>query len=300
MRPSIPALVPVLVGGLLLATVGAASAQTLRGSRVAMQRQNSVARDLDYSFLETSGQVRRFADLGLLVPVKSTSHVRLTGVSHPYARPAVKVLVERLGQQYHAACGERLVVTSLTRPMSEQPRNASDLSVHPAGMAVDLRISKKRSCQRWLEKTLLSLEDRGVLDATKEKRPPHFHVAVFPERYLAYVEKLGGGKAVKVASTAGSKPKTSTAGKDVVIRASNPGKSTSPGARVAAAEPEETTGGAQATTIEKYRVNRGDTLWTIARRYGTTVAELKAVNKLRTSRIAAGQVITIPAGSAAP
>lgn len=289
-------MVPVLVCGLLLAGASAVSAQTLRGSRVAMQRQNNVARELDYSFLESSSQVRRFADLGLLVPVKSTSSVRLTGVSHPYARPAVKMLVERLGQQYHSACGERLVVTSLTRPMSEQPRNASELSVHPAGMAVDLRISRKRSCQRWLEKTLLSLEDRGVLDATKEKRPPHFHVAVFPERYLAYVEKLGGSKPVKVASASASSSRSESG---VVIRASNPGKSSAGTARLAAAESKETAGSAE-PAVEKYKVNRGDTLWTIARRYGTTVAELKAANKLRTSRIAAGQVITIPVGSAAP
>jgi hypothetical protein len=59
----------------------------------------------------------------------------------------VQTFVERLSSQYHNACGERLVVTSLTRPASEQPRNASDRSVHPTGMAIDLRLSTKGTCR---------------------------------------------------------------------------------------------------------------------------------------------------------
>lgn len=272
--------IPAIVGGLLLAGASAGEAQTLRGSRVAMQRQNSVAREQDYTFLATSGQVQKFVDLGLLVPVRGNGDYQLKGVSHPYARPALKTFVERLARQYHGACGERLVVTSLTRPTGEQPRNASDLSVHPAGMAVDLRISNKRSCQRWLERTLLSLEDRGVLDATREQRPPHFHVAVFPERYLAYVAQLGG--TVRLASTRSTPAEQATA-------AAIEGAPETPGS---AAE-------AQAA-VEKYRVNRGDSLWTIARRYGTTVALIKELNNLRGSRIAAGQVHTVPVGNVAP
>jgi membrane-bound lytic murein transglycosylase D len=42
-----------------------------------------------------------------------------------------------------------------------------------------------------------------------------------------------------------------------------------------------------------YRVKRGDTLSTIARRYGVTVAELKKWNALRTSRIQSGQRLAI-------
>src|SRR5690606_31356593 len=69
----------------------------------------------------------------------------------------------------------------------KQPRNASPLSVHPAGMAVDLRVSARPSCVRWLEGELLLLEAEGRLDATREYRPPHFHVAVFPEAFAEFV-----------------------------------------------------------------------------------------------------------------
>jgi hypothetical protein len=81
------------------------------------------------------------------------------------------------------------VVTSLTRPISEQPRNSHRLSVHPTGMAVDLRVPADSGARRWLENTLLSLENNGVLDVTKEKSPPHYHVAVFPLKYEAYAAK---------------------------------------------------------------------------------------------------------------
>jgi LysM repeat protein len=39
---------------------------------------------------------------------------------------------------------------------------------------------------------LISLERRGVLEATEERQPPHFHVAVFPSPYSGYVERVTG------------------------------------------------------------------------------------------------------------
>ena len=162
----------------------------LGGSMASMRRQHAVARQNDYTFLRTAAQVREFVREDRLQPLESNEFLLVNRVSFPYARPAVKLLVERLARQYHAATGERLVVTSLTRPLSRQPRNAHDLSVHPAGMAVDFRIPSSRKARAWLESTLLSLEARELLDATRERRPPHYHVAVYPDRYTAYVERL--------------------------------------------------------------------------------------------------------------
>ncbi|MFN2239759.1 MAG: LysM peptidoglycan-binding domain-containing protein, partial [Thermoanaerobaculia bacterium] len=83
------------------------------------------------------------------------------------------------------------VVTSITRPTSEQPRNASPYSVHPTGMALDLRIPAKGSCRKYLESRLLRLERDNVLDATRENRPPHYHIALNP---TAYRNLVAGGK----------------------------------------------------------------------------------------------------------
>ena len=43
----------------------------------------------------------------------------------------------------------------------------------------------------------------------------------------------------------------------------------------------------------KYLIRRGDTLGTIARRFGVTVTDLKTWNELRTSRIRTGKLLTV-------
>lgn len=164
-------------------------AQSLLGSHESLLRQNEEAREHDFTYLRTAADVRDYAQQGLLVRLPGNADYELAGeeVSFPYARPEVKTFVERLSSQYHEACGERLVVTSLTRPITRQPPNASAISVHPTGMAVDLRRSDSSGCRQWLETVLLDLEGKGVLEATREQYPPHYHVAVFPNPYLQYV-----------------------------------------------------------------------------------------------------------------
>lgn len=184
MRTTIRTIAIVLLLGALTAP---ASAQSLRGSPWSMTRQNRVAHDHEFTFLSTGRGVRDFVAKGYLVELGGDANYTLVRVSYPYARPEVKVFVERLAAQYRAACGERLVVTSLTRPQSAQPNNASRRSVHPTGMAVDIRRSNDRTCRAWLEDTLLQLEKEGVLDATRERHPPHYHVAVFPNPYARYL-----------------------------------------------------------------------------------------------------------------
>lgn len=172
----------------------AAAAQSLRGSPGTVDRQNFAAQEHDFTFLDNGDHVRRFVEAGYLVPIRGNAAFRVKRISYPYARPEVKLFLTRLGRQYRAACGEDLVVTSLTRPWSRQPRNASPRSVHPTGMAVDLRRSTSRYCREWLEDVLLHLEGQGVIEAVRERRPPHYHVAVFPSQYAAYVASVGKGE----------------------------------------------------------------------------------------------------------
>ena len=179
--------------GLALVLLGIcvpASAQSLRGSVASLDRQNRIARQHDFTYIDTGERVRYFASQGWLVRVQPTRNFALHAVSFPYARPEVQLFVQRLGGQYRRACGEQLVVTSLTRPTSRQPRNASDRSVHPTGMALDVRYSGSRTCRNWLERVLGDLERQGVLEATRERRPVHYHIALFPEQYGTYVDGL--------------------------------------------------------------------------------------------------------------
>jgi hypothetical protein len=243
------------LAGLVLALAAApAPAQSLRGSRASLDRQNRQARQHDFTYLRRPSQLEQFVEAGLLVPLDDGASYRLHDVSFEVARPEVKLFVERLSSQYQRACGEPLIVTSLTRPTSEQPPNASARSVHPTGMAVDLRVPSDASCRRWLESALVSLEQDGVLDATLERNPLHLHVAVFPSEYAAYVSEQTGRSAASLVA----------------------GGST-------------------------HVVQPSDTLWAIARDYGTTPARIREANGLSSDVIRAGQKLEIPgAGPASP
>lgn len=187
--------------GLSLAAGGQSlQAQSLRGSPASLDRQNRIAHEHDFTYISTGKRVLYFAQKGWLVRVRPNRDFELHAVSFPYARPDVVTFLHRLAAQYRGACGEKLVVTSLTRPTSRQPRNASERSVHPTGMAVDLRYSHNRRCRVWLEDVLLQLEKTGVIEATREHYPAHYHVAVFPKEYHRYVAALTDRQATRVAS----------------------------------------------------------------------------------------------------
>ncbi len=175
---------------LTLATPALAHASELRGSPASMMRQHAIAMQEDYSFLRTPADVRKQEDAGRLVPVISGTDFTLSNVSFPSTRPEVLSFIEHFAAQYHAATGTRLVVTSLTRPSILQPSNAHKLSVHPAGMAVDFRVPADANSRAWLETSLLTMERDGLIDVTREKRPAHYHIAVFAEPFLAYAAKF--------------------------------------------------------------------------------------------------------------
>jgi len=179
----------------LAATLGAAStaaanAPSLRGSPAAMVQQNQVAKEHSLNFYRTGQEILSAVERGDLVKLEGNADYSVASfVTFPFLRPEALLFVERISQQYRAACGQKLVVTSAVRPSSAQPSNAHRLSVHPAGMAVDLRVSDRAACREWLESALLGMESRGVLNGIREFRPPHYHVAVFPNQYREYAEE---------------------------------------------------------------------------------------------------------------
>jgi hypothetical protein len=186
-------LVPLLVATPHASAVG----QSLGGSRASVDRMHRHAVAARLRFYPTAKAVRGAARAGRLERLSGTGDYRLKEVSLPYALPETRTFVERLSAQYRAACGSPLVVTSAVRPTAWMPPNGSDRSVHPSGMAVDLRRPRGR-CLAWLRRTLVSLERTGVIEATEERHPAHFHVAVYPRPYLRYVrgESVRRGKGV--------------------------------------------------------------------------------------------------------
>jgi len=176
-------LIPIsLCAASLVTAATPASAQSLRGSEssVSLMYRSAVRGGLD--FYETSSQVKRAILRGELVARRGNGNYVVANVRTPYVRPETKSFVANLAADYRRACGQPMVVTSATRPMSRKLVNSSSQSVHPTGIAVDLRRPSGR-CLTWLRRTLLVAERRGKVEATEERRPPHFHVAVLPVRY---------------------------------------------------------------------------------------------------------------------
>lgn len=296
-----------------------ADAQSLKGSRASMERQHSEAVKYGYAFAQTSALVSKFVAAGDLVKVEPNKHFDLHDVSYPYARPPVKLFVERLSAQYHEVCGEKLTITSLTRPIDKQPNNASSESVHPTGMAVDLRIPPAGRCRIWLEKTLLSLELADVLDVTRERHPPHYHVAVFTESYRQYALGTSSSNAISEYEVRRgdtlSRISSITGVSIAQLRAANgirgdlinvgqklsvPGSSTNvpaaaPAVMASNVSPSSSgnTNDVASVTEATHRVKRGDTLWRIARRYDTSVDALSSENGLVNDALQIGQVLRI-------
>ena len=287
MRPLITILSLVMVW-----TLGTAEAQSLRGSRRSVALQVSQATRHDFTFMETRNRITRFVEAGLLVKADGNRNYDISGVSYPYVRPAVKLFIERLSSQFRAACGEKLTVTSMTRPIAEQPPNSSDESVHPTGMAVDLRVPKTGNCRNWLNGVLLSLESSAVVEATREQSPPHYHVAVFPEPYEKYVASLGmtveeyvvqrGDSLTRIASRTGTTVPQLRAANGIQGDTIRPGDTL----RVPAPGDDMT-----------YRVQRGDTLSRIASLYGTSVDAITSANGLENDFIQVGQVLRLTAAN---
>jgi hypothetical protein len=179
LRTSARAATPGVAGALLAALLAApASAQTLRGSRGAVERAYSHALKRGLAFTSSRRDVERRAKAGHLVRLGGSPNYRLKGVALPYALPDTRAMLAHLASRYRRQCREPLVVTSALRPTSVRLPNSVAKSVHPTGLAFDLRAPRGR-CRPWLREELLSLERRGLVDATEERRPAHFHVIVY-------------------------------------------------------------------------------------------------------------------------
>jgi LysM repeat protein len=265
-------LIIVKVTAALLLCSSLAPAQTLMGSAASMEKQFQLARSYGFNFVNSASEVQRNVNSNQLVRVSPDRYMDLHDVSYPYAVSETKMFLSRLSAQYYSACGEKLTVTSLLRPRNRQPANASVRSVHPTGMAADLRIPSKAHCRAWLENTLLSLEKERVLDVTRERYPPHYHVAVYAKQYETRVAAIYGSNFGQPVTELRAQPQRDVAAVTVASRAA-----------------------ARSVTLQSYVVRRGDSLSLIADRTGVSVPQLRAANGLRGNLINAGQKLRIPA-----
>lgn len=192
------------VAGLCTVAALPCAAQSLRGSKASVDRMYRRALAERLTFYETPRGVRNAVAAGRLERLEPGDNYALHRVGYPFVQSATATFVERLAAQYRATCDEPMQVTSAVRPATRQPPNSVARSVHPTGMAVDLRKPTDAKCRSWLRERLLELERVGVLEATEEYGPPHFHVAVYPTAYRRYVASQDRATQSKSLATVGS------------------------------------------------------------------------------------------------
>ncbi|MEO6528002.1 MAG: DUF5715 family protein [Gemmatimonadaceae bacterium] len=237
--------------------------EALRGSQASVQKMHDFAESHHLPFYLTPTNVSDAVKTGRLVTLTGDSTYELTsGVGFSYATREARQFVLDFAPQYFAACGTPLTVTSAARPISRQPRNSNPYSVHPTGIAVDLRRPNAGPCQTWLRNALAELEARGFVEATEERHPPHLHVAVLtePGRVVSLPQLASGAIAATPPDQAVRVSNTPVAGQRIKVPSSNAASG-------------------DAIRGSTYRVREGDTLWDVARRSGVSVSELARANK---------------------
>jgi hypothetical protein len=151
----------------------------LHGSKESVEKMYSFAESHGLTFYLTPTNLDSAIAKGRLVPLAGDASYELTrGVGFSYATREAREFVLAFAPQYLAECGTPLTVTSAARPVSRQPRNANPHSVHPTGIAVDIRRPHAGACLNWVRGALAELETRGIIEATEERHPVHLHVAV--------------------------------------------------------------------------------------------------------------------------
>ena len=152
-------------------------ASLVGGLYTSSEVQHNYAQLKQLSFLQTEADYYNRIQSGNLVLLQGPYIYSIA--RRPYVLPSTYRFVERLSVEYSTAGCGRLTITSASRLVSERPRNGSVFSVHPAGMAVDVRVNGiSIDCETWLNAYLLEKEMIGEVDATREYRPPHYHLVV--------------------------------------------------------------------------------------------------------------------------
>lgn len=202
-------------------------AQTLKGSPASVDKMYNTAHARDLQFFFTKADIYEAARTGELKMLSKTENVDLERIEFPFVLPNTARFVDSLAAKFRAACpGERLTVTSGARPLDKQPRNASPKTVHPTGMAVDFRKPRTPACLTWMRTNLLALENAGVVEATEEMHPPHFHVAVLYQPPERHIQMAAGEVGIAPLAKPGANPDAKPAAKPATKHARKHHRST--------------------------------------------------------------------------
>lgn len=250
--------------------------EALRGSRASVEKMYDFARRYRFPFYLTPATLDDAIAKDKPVPLTGDESYELAGgVGFSYATLEARDFIMQFGPQYLAACGTPLTVTSAARPLSRQPRNANPHSVHPTGIAVDIRRPYPGPCLTWVRSALSELERRGFVEATEEHHPVHIHLAILESPGTRFrLPDLTNG--VVVARQAPDSTKVTSVANGQVSLPSADASARDAKGRV-------------------YLVRRGDTRWGVAQMAGVSVRALARINQ-RSPRsvLQPGTTLTLP------
>jgi hypothetical protein len=250
--------------------------ESLHGSKASVEKMYDFAQRNRFPFYLTPSTLDDAIAKGKLVPLTGDQNYELTrGVGFSYATIEAREFITQFAPQYLAACGVPLTVTSAARPMSRQPRNANPHSVHPTGIAVDIRRPYPGPCLTWVRGALAELEAQGFVEATEEHHPVHLHLAVLRAPGARFtLPDLTHGVVVARQPAAPVTPVVAAANGEVSL---------------AAAAPDSDVRG------RVYLVRQGDTLWEVAQKVGVSVKALaEANNRSPKSVLRPGTTLKLP------
>jgi hypothetical protein len=147
------------------------------GCQTTSKQQLQYAKGRQLPLMTTVAEYKERIASGYFVPFEGPYlHVL---ADRPYALPSTVAFVTEMSVAYKAAGCGKLVVRDALRLTTERPKNGSIHSVHPAGMAVDIRVQYiKSECADWLRSYVRLKEAAGKVDGTHELKPEHLHVVV--------------------------------------------------------------------------------------------------------------------------
>lgn len=249
--------------------------EALRGSKASVEKMYDFAQRYHYPFYLTPSTLDEAIAKGKLVPLTGDENYEMTrGVGFSYATTEARDFITQFAPQYLAACGVPLIVTSAARPMSRQPHNANPHSVHPTGIAVDIRRPYPGPCLTWVRTALAQLEQRGFVETTEEHHPVHLHIAVLraPGARFTLPDLTNGVRVARQPSTPGTTAGGAASGDASLAAATN-----------------------DRARTRVYLVRDGDTLWDVAQKTGVSVAALARVNnRSPRSVLRPGTTLTLP------
>ena len=147
------------------------------------------------------------------------------------------------------------------------------------------------------------MEKERIVDVTRERYPPHYHVAVFargsgnggssfgPTYVVSRGDTLSAIAARTGVAIAQLRAINGLRG-DLIKVGQKLHLPTATSTTLASAATVQSGGGCEIT----YLVSRGDTLWDIANRYGTSVEKLRQSNRRAGDSLQVGQVLRISKG----